>query len=105
MARNSESTERSGRDDRPSPRAGRGARRRRLVIEELLDRQCPTTVDELAASIADEEGIPGESTDYERLRTTLHHVDLPALDDAGFLTYDPGRNTATPTVERLQRRR
>jgi hypothetical protein len=106
MARNITSTDGTSADDQPSPLARRRARRRQVAFEVLLERVRPTSVDDLAAAVADRgvgSGDSGAATD--RLRTALRHADLPALDDAALVAYDSDRNVATPAVERPQRHR
>lgn len=82
-------------------------RDRRLVLDHLTD--CPggtTTLDALA------EAVVGAKSDCEPdgrtvrdVRTTLHHVHLPKLDDSNVVRYDPVNHLVhyreTPAVERL----
>lgn len=55
------------------------ARDRRVLLS-ALDRESPRTVAALAAE------LPTEGRDSATVR--LHHVHLPRLDDAGFVTWD-----------------
>lgn len=75
--------------------------RRRRTLRYLLevDRES-VEVEALAAAVADGEGDRPPEADRERVTTTLVHADLPRLDEAGVVDYDPdrGRVTATPLV-------
>ena len=57
------------------------------------------TLEELTWAVADEEcaatGASVAGTDDRRIATTLHHVHLPKLDEAGVLEYDVDRGTVT----------
>lgn len=70
--------------------------RRQDVLSVVADRSDRLTVSELAATLRDRER---SSTTDERdptLRTRLHHVDLPVLDDVGLVEYDPDERTVAP---------
>lgn len=63
---------------------------RRQLLTYLLEHP-QTTLDEAADVLvgwrtADERAVG--PADHDRIRTTLHHVHLPALEDAGLVTYD-----------------
>lgn len=64
------------------------------------------TVDELADAVAegDREQPRGDGPDGPRseIRTALHHVHLPVLEEAGLITYDEEAHRAEPTA-RLDR--
>lgn len=66
--------------------------RRRQVLAVTGERDGPTAVDELARSIArtEHERRPEEppAASVASVATTLHHVHLPRLADAGLLAYD-----------------
>lgn len=66
------------------------AARRRHALAVLLDRSAPVDLADLAATVAEREDgmVPEDEGDVERVRTTLHHVHLPMLDDHDLLTYD-----------------
>ena len=77
-------------------------RRRRAVLIHLLETEEGTTsVDDLGATVVDQEPhSPPPSR--ERVNTTLHHNHLPRLADAGFIDYDheSGRVVARDCIER-----
>jgi hypothetical protein len=58
---------------------------------------------EAADQIAEWEGMVGERPPVETVATTLHHVHLPMLDDAGIIDYDARSRAARywghPVVE------
>lgn len=91
--------------------------RRLSILECLRRRTTPVTLSELAAAMTVEPAasraarrgtgatirIGSKFTedgtvcgDDEQLRVKLHHVDLPLLDDLGFLEYDADRNVVSP---------
>jgi DNA-binding transcriptional ArsR family regulator len=89
-----------------------GDRRRRRALSVLLGRPGPVALDDLAEEVAAREaGDPPADTGSEeefRVRTALHHVHLPKLDDAGLVEYCTERNVveteaaafdATPYLE------
>ncbi|WP_135821007.1 DUF7344 domain-containing protein [Halostella litorea] len=60
--------------------------RRRLILRRLREGDPPVSTGRLARELADD----GEAAGSKReLETGLHHRDLPKLDDAGVVTYDP----------------
>lgn len=67
--------------------------RRRRVLEILAGREDPIALDALAAAVA-ERGVDG--SDVDEIATTLHHIHLPKLVDAGIVEYDPSANRITP---------
>jgi DNA-binding transcriptional ArsR family regulator len=72
------------------------ADRRRHVVTMLTTAERRLPVDELAEAVAvlehgDVDAF--EAADVDALRTSLHHVHLPQLDDAGVVDYDPDSRT------------
>lgn len=81
---------------------------RGAALAVLAEAEGPTTCRELAASIVarevegdapaarrgddDDESLPMR---VGRVATSLHHRDLPVLDDLGLVSYDPGENRVT----------
>lgn len=73
--------------------------RRRLVLSHLAGISSPASVDTLVTVLrrwerrqqATEEPPPREA-----LRTSLHHVHLPMLDEAGLVDYRPGPALVEP---------
>jgi DNA-binding transcriptional ArsR family regulator len=61
--------------------------RRRYVLYYLREQGSPVSVDELADRVTMWEGDP--STDRSKIRTDLYHSQLPRLDDAGVVDFDP----------------
>lgn len=69
--------------------------RRRRVLRHLREESATATLDILANAIETEaDGTGGRDGDFRAVRIRLHHVDLPMLDDAGLIEYDPERNRA-----------
>lgn len=58
--------------------------RRRQILAALLDRSTPVTVPELAER--------SQERSREEVHSTLRHVDLPKLADAGLVEYDADEN-------------
>lgn len=80
------------------------SRRRWAVLRVLRDRDGPLPVGDLAGRIvADRAGEPtgtdpgSSSRDERRLRVSLHHDHLPALDDAGLVEFDSDAGRVGPT--------
>ncbi|WP_436909265.1 DUF7344 domain-containing protein [Halosimplex marinum] len=67
--------------------------RRRLVVRLLDDADAALTVEELAERMVEREGggsgDPGNEADIARLRTSLYHVHVPKLSDAGVVRFSP----------------
>ena len=85
--------------------------RRRRTLALLFDGE-RLTVEELASLLAGwavtEEGGIGTPSDRRQILVSLLHTDLPMLDDAGLVEYDPDEGTVhvgavAPAVERLVR--
>lgn len=67
--------------------------RRRRVLAILANRNGPISCDELAGMLVAEQGGSDASEDGRRdVAISLHHSDLPMLDDLGIATYDPTAN-------------
>ncbi|KAB1198038.1 MULTISPECIES: hypothetical protein [Haloferax] len=64
-----------------------GEKRRRTLLTELCSHSDSITLFALADKLSQTDANHEETIDDEVL-VTLHHVDLPKLDDAGLLTYD-----------------
>lgn len=73
------------------------ARPRRGHIVSILARQDQSlSLEKLAARLAAYERISGTAERGDSaLSGTLHHVDLPRLDEVGLIEYDPEENTIT----------
>lgn len=67
-----------------------------VVLSQLLDRDEPVPLDELAEHVAEEVGVDSEDG-RQHIAISLHHVYLPKLDDGGFVDYDAERRTVTVT--------
>lgn len=72
--------------------------RRRHVLAVLPDDGDSLTLEELAAAVAVHESDvdADDPAAVSRLATTLHHVHLPKMDDAGVLAYDPAEKRILP---------
>lgn len=89
------------------------ARRRRLVLDYLLDAEGGrATFDELVDHVIEAE-TRSPSPDREGVTTTLHHTHLPKLADGGLIRYDSERGSietagaiglAEPVLEFARRR-
>lgn len=66
--------------------------RRRHVLAIVAGREEPIALEDLAALVAEREG----GVDATDLATTLHHVHLPKMVNAGVLEYDPSANHVIP---------
>lgn len=72
------------------------------VLDRLRNRTEPISLADLAADVADHGPHPrggsevGAAPDIHRVRIRLHHVELPGLDEAGFLDYDAGERLVAP---------
>lgn len=86
-----------------------GDRRRRKVLECLVDNTQAIALADLAEDIADlehEEGRTEISREtVQRVATSLYHVHIPQLVDAGVVEYDMDRDQIRPSdqADRIQR--
>jgi len=73
--------------------------RRRTVLRRLREYGMPMTLADLADEVVgseNDEHDPDRSCDeVARVAARLHHVDLPKLAEAGFLSYDLRTNVVT----------
>lgn len=76
-------------------------RRRRFVVDVLHGRENPIELRLLARAIAmrmpSEDDEETSSDELDRVATTLHHIDLPRLDQADVVNYDPEERVVEPT--------
>ena len=81
-----------------------GTRRRRIVLH-LDGMETPATIDELVDALDEdprvEFGTPGASGSWEDLHRELYEFDLPALQDAGVITFDADRGLVAQPDESL----
>lgn len=77
--------------------------RRRDVVSTVASHRRPLSLDELATALTASEYVSGTTASGEtnRLPGTLHHVDLPKLDDVGLIEYDSDERTITRTSSLL----
>lgn len=69
--------------------------RRRHVLDVVAGREEPIGLDALAAAVLEcEHGV--DPSDADDVATTLHHVHLPKMVDAGVLAYDAAAKRITP---------
>jgi DNA-binding transcriptional ArsR family regulator len=76
--------------------ASLASERRRVLLRVLRARGEPMTMADLAGLVAAR--VPDQDADadtVERMRASLHHRDLPALDDAGLVEVDPHDGTVS----------
>lgn len=74
--------------------------RRRRVASIVAERRRPIRLEELAGELSTRERSPstaGENGD-DTIHVSLHHVDLPRLDDVGLIDYDRSDRTVDATV-------
>lgn len=64
-----------------------------LLVQETATLDSLTTV--LAGWEATDAGTMRGADDYQRIRTELHHRDLPVLEDAGLVEYDQATDSVT----------
>jgi hypothetical protein len=75
---------------------------RRIVLATLVERHQSVSVDDLATAIVTHNhhmpptDVSGET--LTRIRTALHHVHLPKLDEVGFIEYDSEHQLVEPTA-------
>lgn len=71
---------------------------RRTVLSCLEDYRVSVDIEELAADVvAVRDDVPREAVseaDRDAVLVRLHHVDLPKLEQAGFVDFDPEAGTA-----------
>lgn len=72
--------------------------RRRHTLAVLADRSEPIDLEGLAAAVAaTEDGVDDDDPDdVATVATTLHHIHLPKIADAGVASYDPAAKTIVP---------
>jgi hypothetical protein len=70
-------------------------RRRRYVLYHLREEGGTVTLDELAEQVASWESEAGDSADVERVLADLYHSQLPRLDEADAVTFDPEEDYVT----------
>lgn len=68
-------------------------RRRRILIH--LQRHETVSLQDLAGSLADQEGIDHHSENFKGLQVDLVHLHLPKLADHGLLSFDDRTNTVS----------
>jgi len=81
--------------------------RRRAILRSLRrDDEGPSELDALVDDIRRESRREGTTTDAERrrLRTRLHHADLPKLEAAGLVEYDADEKRVQSVEGALARR-
>lgn len=74
-----------------------GARRRRYVLYHLLETPEGATVDALAAAIARQ-----ERQEFDRIETSLYHVHLPKLENAGVISVTDDRVVPHGSIAALE---
>lgn len=74
------------------------AERRRVTLEALGGLSGEVALTDLARGVARREGGIDAADDeaVRHVKTTLHHVHLPMMDDVGVLTYEPRSRTVRP---------
>lgn len=77
--------------------------RRQHIVSILAGQEHPLTLEKLAVRLTAYEQITGTTDgDDPTLSVTLHHVDLPRLDEAGLIEYDPEEKTITRECDLTQ---
>lgn len=68
--------------------------RRRLVLEILKDQTTPVPLKDVASEVAKQEADlnAADSATVQQVKTTLHHIHLPKMDELAVLTYDLNSN-------------
>ena len=67
---------------------------RRTILRHVTDGNGTTTVDQLIDSLlTDTSPSADRGATRDRMATSLHHVHLPMLQEAGVIEYDPHRET------------
>jgi hypothetical protein len=76
---------------------------RRVVLAALVETHRSVPVNDLAnAIVTHNHHVPPTDASGEtltRIRTALHHVHLPKLDEAGFIQYDSEHHLVKPTTQ------
>lgn len=102
--------------DRGGPRTGPTSRlfdaladeRRRVVVDSLTEAAPPVAVRDLARRVAARErggtddgpGVGHPPRDaVRRIEVSLHHADLPKLDDVGLVEYDPDQQVVVDATD------
>jgi hypothetical protein len=70
-------------------------RRRRYVLYYLREQNGTVTLEELAEQVASWESDAGNRVDDERVLADLYHSQLPRLEEADTITFDPEENYVT----------
>lgn len=78
-----------------------GQPRRRVAVGILAAADLPLGLETLALAVTAEQSgdLRANAPAVEDMRTRLHHVGLPMLDDAGVLTYDAGTSRVVSVTE------
>ena len=75
---------------------------RRIVLAALADQQQSLSIDDLTNAIVkhNHHTPPTEAADetVTQIQTSLHHVHLPKLSEAGLIQYDSERQVVEPTA-------
>lgn len=78
-------------------------KRRVAILDCLHERDEPTSLAGLASSLLSRQDTATDRTETDRIERRLHHVDLPMLDDIGFVTYDADERIAAAHAVDLNR--
>ncbi|MDS0477387.1 ArsR family transcriptional regulator [Natrinema sp. 1APR25-10V2] len=74
-------------------------RRNRAILSVLNDAARSLTVTELVQRLIASETVESDAatdeTDYQREKLSLHHTELPRLDEVGLIDYDPEANVVS----------
>jgi hypothetical protein len=70
-------------------------RRRRYVLYHLREAGSTVTLDELAEQVASWESEAGDPVDAERVLADLYHSQLPRLEEADAVAFDPEEGYVT----------
>lgn len=66
--------------------------RRRAILRYMSENGNSASVDDLVREIITTTPSEGRQPTEDRIEAQLHHVDLPKLDETGFVEYDPQSN-------------
>lgn len=75
------------------------ARRRRLALSVLVEREPPIDVGTLSQAVAEREGSTPDDRAVHHVQMSLHHAHLPKLADAGLVEYDWERGIVEESVD------